>query len=51
MKRNINHIIAAMGMALSVLSLSSCIEETYPNDKAVPGQISSSSKSDRKSVV
>ena len=45
MKRNINHIIAAMGMALGVLSLSSCIEETYPNDKAVPGQISSSSKS------
>ncbi len=25
MKRNINHIIAAMGMALGVLSLSSCI--------------------------
>ena len=45
MKRNINYIIAAMGMALGVLSLSSCIEETYPNDKAVPGQISSSSKS------
>lgn len=32
MKRNINHIIAAMGMALGVLSLSSCIEETYPNN-------------------
>lgn len=45
MKRNINHIIAAMGMALGVLSLSSCIEETYPNNQAVPGQISSSSKS------
>lgn len=44
MKRNINHIIAAMGMALGVLSLSSCIEETYPNNQAVPGQISSSSK-------
>lgn len=45
MKRNINHIIAAMGMALGVLSLSSCIEETYPKNLAVPGQISSSSKS------
>ena len=45
MKRNINHIIAAMGMALGVLSLSSCIEETYPKNEAVPGQISSSSKS------
>ncbi len=33
MKRNINHIIAAMGMALGVLSLSSCIEETYPKNE------------------
>lgn len=33
-----------MGMALGVLSLSN-MGETYPNNQAVPGQISSSSKS------
>lgn len=45
MKRNINHIIAAVGMSLSLCAVTSCIEETTPKNLATPGQISSSSKS------
>lgn len=45
MKRNINHILAAVGVSLALTSLTSCIEETFPKDQATPGQISSSSKS------
>lgn len=45
MKRNINHILTAMGISLTLCSMTSCIEETFPKDQATPGQISSSSKS------
>ena len=45
MKRNINHIIAVVGMSLSLCAVTSCIEETTPKNLATPGQISSSSKS------
>lgn len=45
MKRNINHILATVGVSLALTSLTSCIEETFPKDEATPGQISSSSKS------
>lgn len=45
MKNKINHIIIAIGVAFGVLNLSSCIEETFPKNMAVPDNISSSSKS------
>lgn len=45
MKNKINHIIIAIGVALGVFNLSSCIEETFPKNMAVPENISSSSKS------
>ena len=38
MKRNINHIIAAVGMSLSLCAVTSCIEETTPKNLATPGK-------------
>lgn len=45
MKRNIHHIMTAVGLSLTLCSVTSCIEETTPKNLATPGQISSSSKS------
>lgn len=45
MKRNIRHIIMAAGAAVSLCSLTACVEEVTPKDVATPEVINSSSQS------